>query len=216
MRPSCLNLTLLAAASLLAQAGYAQHAPVAPLAPAKVAVQPAASAEALGRPVPPRAAAEAGLAAMPAGNQARPVMPQPLYLANSCIIVGSSLNTINPQSIENIVVYKGEDIPVRWRTATANGVIDLTLKPGVKIRSVSLARLKRRQHLTGPVRFELDGRPLADTSLRIATAAIQELVMGAADNSGAGKVLNIKLVPWNSEPSKHQPGTILIRGVAGR
>jgi hypothetical protein len=136
-------------------------------------------------------------------------------LVNSEIIVGN-LSKIRPQDIASIEVYKGEGLALGWRAAAPGGIINLTLKPGVKLRSVPLARLKRRQHLTGPVRYELDGRPLTDSSLRIAAATIGALEVEEAVGDGAYKILNIKTAPRQPQPSHYPPGTIFIRGVASR
>lgn len=105
-------------------------------------------------------------------------------------------------------------MPVSWRTTPNNGVIDMLLKKSVRVPSRSLASLKRQLHLTGPVRFAIDGRSLPDESLRVATSAIARLEVRPAEASGQPAELNILLT--ESPPIIHPPGTIMIRGMAGR
>lgn len=218
MRQSCLRISLLLASSLLVQTAWAQRKAVEPLTPVQAVMKPVGVAKALGQLVPTKApqAASQLTSASPAPSQARVVIPQPLYLVNSQIIIGNDLAKINPRDITNLEVYKGEGAALGWRAAAPGSTINLTLKPGIKIRSVSLAQLQRRQHLAGPVRFEVDGRPLAGTSLRIAPAAIEALEVRPATAEAAYSILNIKLQPLKPQPSNGSPGTIRIRGVASR
>jgi len=142
----------------------------------------------------------------------RTIRPQPVFLINSCIIVGRSLAQINPQDIANINVYKGPDAPTKWRSLTAHGIIAITLKPHVKskLKTESLAAIGRGLELRGPVSYQREGLPLEDLALRVVTADIAGL---DTQQTASGTVLNIHLaVPL---PAVHPPGTILIRGASG-
>lgn len=215
MCQSCLRIPLLLASSLLVQNAWAQRVAVAPLAPIQAVAESIDVAKALGQAVPAKTPeATKSSAASVTTSQAQRATPMPLVLVDMKII--KSLATIAPNDIEAIEVFKAPNFPASWRAIAANGVINLRLKPGVKLRSVSLDKLKRRQHLTGPVRFELDGRPLEDTSLRIATHDIGKLEISPIANAQRYKILNIKLVEPSPKPSQDPPGTIRIRGMASR
>ncbi len=179
-------------------------APLAPVVPKVVAPNP------LGVEIPTKSPARP--TAPTADQPPRTVQPQPVFLINSNLIVGSDLGKINPQDIADIRVYKGSEAPAMWRSLTANGIIAITLKPNVKTvpKAKSLAKIGKELKLKGPVTYQLEGLPLEDRTLRVATADIARL---DTQQTATGTVVNIHLaVP---PPVVHPPGTILIRGVAG-
>jgi hypothetical protein len=147
---------------------------------------------------------------------ARPALPEPVYVLNAHIIIGGSgLNGINPHDIADLQVYKGADAPAQWRSLTEHGIIAITLKSGVKLKlkTKSLAAIRRQAKATGLVSFKLNGMSLEDNSLCIAKAAIAGLDV-LRDESGT--VINIRLAPYKPLPRHDPPGTIYIRGVASR
>jgi hypothetical protein len=87
------------------------------------------------------------------------------------------------------------------------------LKAGVKpkLKTKSLAAIRRQLKLPGLVSFKLNGMRLDDKSLRVAADAIANLDV-AHDNSET--VVNIRLVPPKPAPPL-PPGSIRIQGVAG-
>jgi hypothetical protein len=187
----------------------AQRAAVVPLAPAVVPVA-APQPVILGVMQRPSARPAAPVADQPS----RTVRPQPVYLINSRIIVGSGLRKINPQDIADLQVYKDSSarVPASWRSLAANGIIAITLKPHrkPKLKAQSLAAIGRGLKLRGPVSYQLEGQPLKDPRLRVATADIVRL---DAQPTASGTVVNIRLaVP---PPAVHPPGTIMIRGTTG-
>jgi hypothetical protein len=200
------KIVLLLAACGSVSSALAQRAAIAPLAP----VVPTVAAPPLGigiynsRPAQP---------ATPTAEQpSRTVQPQPVFLINSNLIVGSGLGKINPQDIADIIVYKDPKVPAKWRSLTANGIIAITLKLDVKAlpKSKSLVEISESMKLRGPVTYQLEGLPLEDLTLRIATADIAQL---DTQPTASGTVVNIRLaVP---PPVVHPPGTILIRGASG-
>jgi hypothetical protein len=199
-------LLLLAACSSVSSA-LAQRTAIAPLVPVMPKV---ATANPLGEIISTKSPARP--AAPTADQPSRPVQPQPVFLVDSHVIMGRGLAQINPQDIADIYVYKGSNVPGKWLSMTANGVIAITLKPHVKpkLKSKSLAALGRQLKLRGPVTYQLEGLPIDDQTLRVATADIAQL---DTQQTAAGTVVNIHLaVP---PPVTHPPGTILIRGVAG-
>jgi hypothetical protein len=188
----------------------AQRAAIAPLAP----VVPAVAAPPLG--LPPDAFLSTQFLAHPItlvlDQPPRIVLPQPVFLLNSRIIIGSGLGKLNPQDINNIDVYKGPSAPAKWRSLTANGIIAITLKPRTKpkLKTKSLAAIGRELKLRGDVTYQLDGLPIEDLTLRVATADIARL---DTQSTASGTVVNIHLaVP---PPVVHPPGTILLRGASG-
>jgi len=178
-------------------------APLAPVAPAVVVPPPLGIDLSGWRPTRPAA---------PVPDQpARAVRPQPVFLLNSRIIVGSGLAKVNPQDIADIYVYKDANVPAKWRSLAANGIIALTLKPHTKpkLKTKSLAAIGRGLKLRGAVSYQLAGLPIEDPTLRVATA---DMAGGSTWPTASGAVVNIRLVV--PPPVVHPPGTILIRGVS--
>lgn len=200
------KLVFLLAACGIGSPALAQRTVIAPLAP----VVPAVAAPPLGtdiyNPHPAQAAAPT------AEQPSRAVRPQPVFLINSNLIVGGGLVKINPQDIADIIVYKDPKVPAKWRSLTANGIIAITLKPDVKAlpKSKSLPEIGESMKLRGPITYQLEGLPIDDQALRVATADIAQL---DTQQTATGTVVNIHLaVP---PPVVHPPGTILIRGASG-
>jgi hypothetical protein len=170
-------------------ATLAQRPAVAPLAPVVPVI---AAPRQLGIEVPTKSPARP---AAPAFDQpSRTVRPQPVFLINSHVIVGSGLAKVNPQDIADITVYKGFEAPAKWRSLTENGILAITLKPHVKpaLKTESFAKIGKR------------------LTLRVATADIARL---DTQQTGISTVVNIHLVV--PPPVVHPPGTIMIRGASG-
>jgi hypothetical protein len=155
-------------------------------------------------------------------GQAQPATParpvyKPVYLLDSRVIIGENGLVAIAPDIESVVVYKGSDIPARWRGLAEHGIIVLTMKHRVKQETKTLASLSRWLKLTEPVRFELDSLPLEDVSLRIATAGIAGLDVTRATAARSGTVVNIRLVRTGPTPPADPAGPvrIFIRGTAG-
>ena len=150
-----------------------------------------------------------------AAYPARPVIPEPFFLLHSRIIIsGGILSDMNPKDIAKVDVYKGMNVPVALRGVADRGVMDITLKTKTKLTTKSLADISRWLELTGPVDFQLQGKPLLASELRIATEGIAGLDVTRAVT---GTVVNIRLTPLKpTPPGKYPPGTIFIRGLAGR
>ncbi|NML65954.1 hypothetical protein HHL22_12135 [Hymenobacter sp. RP-2-7] len=215
MRAPLIISLLLATACLLAgPLGWAQRPAVAPLMPATpVVVLPTPK---LGVEIQPKKpAAPASTAASP---QAQPGILWPLCIINGRYLTSMSvLNAINPQQITKLDIYKQGSGPMQWRSLTAAGLVSLALKtkPRIKLQARSLAAIKRGLKLRGPVRFELNGAPIQDESLQLVADAIAGFdITRAAPQTAAATVVNIRLVPYTSQPTVHPPGTIMIRGLA--
>jgi hypothetical protein len=201
------KLVFLLAACGIGSPALAQRTTIAPLVPVVPAVvlpsQPDVNVV-MKSPTQP--------AAPTADQPSRMVRPQPVFLINASIIVGNGLGQVNPQDIAYIMVYKGLEAPAKWRSLTTNGILAITLKPDVKAlpKSQSLVEIGKSMKLRGPITYQLEGLPLEDLTLRVATADIARLDTQQTD---AGTVVNIHLaVP---PPVVHPPGTILIRGASG-
>jgi hypothetical protein len=198
---------LLLAALVNAGSVLAQQGAIAPLRPISIPVTaPQLVSINLTSRAPTRPAAPTPV------QPVRIVRPQPVFLLNSRIIVGSGLAKVSPQDIASVYVHKGYDAPAKWRSLTPNGIIDITLKPGAKYRleTKSLAAIARKLKLRGAITYQLEGLALEDLTLHVATADIAGV---ETQQTASGTVVNIHLlVP---PPAVHPPGTILIRGVAG-
>ncbi|GAB3835816.1 hypothetical protein [Hymenobacter jeollabukensis] len=142
----------------------------------------------------------------------------PVFVVNERLIVGDDgLTALNPNDILRLEVHKGgPTTPAKWRSLGPHGILALTLKPGFPLNSIAskrLPQLRRALKLPRPVRFELDGLPLEDPTLRIATAAIAGLEVKRPATAVGETVVNIRLVHRPRRPAK--PG-IYIRGTARR
>ena len=140
--------------------------------------------------------------------------PEPIFILNTRLIIGGTvLADLNPNVLERLEVYKGgAETPARWRSLAPPGIISVTLKPTFRlgtIASQSLRQIQRKLRLSGAVGFELDGRPLEDHTLRIATAAIAGL--DVRREVGAAPVVDIRLVRPVPRPA---PPGIYLRGLS--
>jgi hypothetical protein len=208
------NLLVTTACCLAGKLAVAQRAAVESLAP--VVARPALPTSNLGVPVQTGSTDARRPPATPATStrSVQRVWPQPVYLLNSRIIVSSLDEIVSPQDIEKVDIYKEprQSTPMKWWSLTEHGIVDIKLKPGVKLKlkTKSLAAIRHQLKLSGLVSFKLNGMRLEDESLRIANDAI-------AGFDVSETVVNIRLAPPKpTPPHKYPPGTILIRGVAGR
>ena len=137
--------------------------------------------------------------------------PQPLYLLNSEVIIAP--NGIQPAEIKTVMVYKGQDAPAQWRELVTYGIIDITPKQKIKVKSSTLAAIGRKLGVSGPVRYTINAMPVADANLRIALDAIGEIkiTQTTAETPTATIAVSVRQ-PKPSPPAP--PGTIYIRGVA--
>jgi|GEM_PF-2907283 len=217
MRSFWLRKALLLGGCLAGHAGLAQRGPLLPLQPSRPLV---ALPVPVGVLVPLRKAAAAPAAPAPATRSARPYVPGPLVLVNSRLITGlGGLDGLNPDNIKKIDIYKGGDYPgtttpAQWRGLDENGIVDLTLKKKVRLKSQSLAQLGRHLQAKEPVSYTINGLPAASGTLRIVTAEIEEVKLV---RTLAGTTLNVQVYAVSNRPPKiYPPGTILIRGTASR
>ena len=97
----------------------------------------------------------------------RPVvpLPEPLYLVNSTIIVNGTFATIDPNAIESVEIYKGQDGPPNLQNLDFTGIVAVEYKK--KIKSQPLAKLAKKLGASGPLVFALNGHPLPPESARI-------------------------------------------------
>jgi len=211
-----LRKALLLGCCLAGHAGLAQRGPVSLLQPSQPTVALPVPAELLG-PLRKGGMAQAG--ATPATRPARPVVPGPLVILNARLITGlGGLDELSPDNIKKVAVYKGGNYPsatpAQWRGLDANGIIDLTLKKKVRLKSQSLTQLGRSLQAKGPVSYTINGLPAASGTLRIVTAEIEELQVV---RTLAGTTLHVRVYSVSNRPAKtYPPGTIMIRGTASR
>jgi len=208
----CLS-PLVLALSLAAQPSQAQSTDLIPLLPVRPRM-PAAPGEVVVCQPTPLALAQAPSTAPVGARQ-----PGPLVLLNSRLLVGlGGLSDLNPQDIEKIVLYKGQNsgavTPAQWRGLDANGIIAVTLKRKLRLKSQSLTQLGRYLQAKGPVSYTINGLPAASGTLRIANEAIEELKVL---RTITGSTLSVRVYSLGSQPAKtYPPGTIMIRGTASR
>ena len=141
--------------------------------------------------------------------------PQPLYILDSSLIIGD-LSDFKPTDIESVAVYKnqGPDVPSQWASLTVNGIVALTMKSKVKLKSWSFKQVGRRMRLTGPVSYSVNGLPVVGTDLRIATNAIGEIKITRATSTAANTQVDITITTARPSRVTNPPGTIMIRGTA--
>jgi hypothetical protein len=202
---------LLVASCLVGHLGRAQQVLTTSLAPViPVVVTPVLG---LGVETHAKQADELALAAATL-KQNRPVIPEPVYIINRRYLSNSNmLREIKTQHIAKIDIYKQGQGPVHWWSLMTLGIVNVTLKSKVRLKAKSLAAIKRELGLHGLIRFELNGAPIQDESLRIFTDAIASFdVTPAAPGTSEKTVVNIRLVPY--QPKVYPPGSIRIRGLA--
>lgn len=196
-----------------AQPSLAQQTDLTPMAPVQAVPQLPAT---LGQPIVGQPAASASL---PASTAAVAQQPMPLLLLESWMFIGvNDLSNIHPQNIEKIVLYKGGDsrttTPALWRGLDANGIIVLTLKKKMRLKSQTLAQLSHHLQTQGPVSYTLNGLPVASGALRVATASIEEVKLTRTE-TGTTVGVWLRSVPGPSQSTKtYPPGTIMVRGAA--
>jgi hypothetical protein len=133
------------------------------------------------------------------------------------IIIGStSLNSVNPNNIETVEIYRDAEGPVQLRPLTANGIINLTLKKGIKppIKSRTLAQIGKHLDLAGPMSYAVNTQPITDPNLRIANDAIAEIKITRTVAS-SNVLVDIRIDTGSYDPPA-PPGTVRIRGTASR
>lgn len=206
--PYCAGLAL--ASLLLARAARAQHAPVAPLAPVRtVAIVPKPAW--LTQEVPRTATTTIRLVCRSSAPS-----PPALFLLNSRILVGQqTLGHLNPRDIIDVQVYKSAAGLPGWPAFTSiSGIIDLKLKPGVRVPSIALSQLKHRLHLTGAVQFEQCGQLLPAGSLRIAKADANAVTVRVIEPGNTRVVLPVEAPPPTPLLPPGATPRVMVRGVA--
>jgi hypothetical protein len=138
--------------------------------------------------------------------------PQPLFLLNSEVIIAS--DGIQPAQIKTVMVYKGQDAPAQWRELVTYGIINITSKQKIKVKSSTLAAVGKKMGVSGPVRYTINTMPVANADLRIALDALGEIKITRAPESVVTTVAIGVRAPKPSTPRQDPPGTIYIRGLA--
>lgn len=139
---------------------------------------------------------------------------EPIYLLDNKLIISNEylVRAIDPQAIQAMEVYKTDDgAPAKWRGLAANGIISITLKQKVRLKSWTFSQLGRRLQLAQPVSYTLNGVPIANADWHIARVAIGTI---ALTRGATGTV--VELSTLHAPQKVYPPGTIMIRGAATR
>ena len=220
MRSHWIPSLLLTTCCLAGLPGLAQRAAVAPIAPKVATVLPTAPAY-QGVAIDPSATSRSASPSGPKTTSYRPAaQPDPLYILNSQVIIGNGLQEILPNDIEKLAIYKGgADTPSKWRSLTEYGIISITLKAKSKTRieAKTLAQIGKGLKLEGPVSYLINGMPVGEADLRIATAAIGEVKVMRATPTNSTTLVNIQIAHYTPLPPAPDPSgkpRIMIRGTA--
>ena len=124
-----------------------------------------------------------------------------------------------PNDIEKLAVYKGVNTPWKWRSLTDNGIIDITLKDKnkAKLETKTLAQIGKWLQLSGPVSYSINGMPVGESDLRIATVAIGEVKVTRGTPTALNTLVNIQIAHLTPPPPAPDPSgkpRIMIRGTA--
>ena len=148
----------------------------------------------------------------------------PLYILNSAII--SNLNLINPKDITGLNILKDDaELPANFKNLKRYGVVSVTLKAGVKIKTKSFKEIGRWLDVKGPVKYAVDGFFIDDETMLIATNSILglDVVLNKFNDAEAGATINVwTLTPPNRKGllqmkrPADKPGVIYIRGLASK
>lgn len=218
MRHLWISSLLLTTCCLAGRPILAQPAAVTPLAPKVATALPTAPVY-QGVAVEPAVGSHSATPSGPKTTHYRPFsQPDPLYILNSKVIIGNGLLDIMPNDIEKLDVYKGgADTPQKWRTLTHYGIISITLKEKAKVRfeAKTLAQISKGVQVSGPVSYSINGMPVGEVDLRIATAAIEEVKVTRP--TAATTLVNIQITHYTPPPPAPDPSgkpRIMIRGTA--
>ncbi|MBO2008827.1 hypothetical protein J4E00_07165 [Siccationidurans soli] len=129
-----------------------------------------------------------------------------MYVLNGQVIIDNSFLNIMPDDIGKLDVYKS-DAPRKWRSLTAHGIIDITLKDKSKARmkTRTLAEIGKWLHVSGPVSYSINGMPVGESDLRIATVAIGEMKVTRATAAAPTTSVNIQIA---HHIPRHPPRTL--------
>lgn len=209
---------LLTTCCLAGLPGWAQRAAVAPIAPKVTTVLPVATARqgisltAQPRPTAPGPSSAAAVA--------RPLdAPGPLVLLNSSIVIDFATPGLNPNDIDKLMIYKGNNVPPQWRPLAAYGIIDITMKKRAKLKPTSrtLAQIGRSLGLSGTISYAINGLSTLETKLRIANDAIGRIDIKRATASSPDVLVDIRIINRIPPPPAPDPSgkpRIMIRGTA--
>lgn len=169
----------------------------------------------------PTAASRPASPSGPGTTSYRPAaQPDPLYILNSQVIIDNSFLNIMANDIEKLYVYKGgPDTPLKWRSLANYGIINITLKDKSQTRpeTKTLAQIGKWLQLSGPVSYSINGMPVGEADLRIATAAIGEVKVTWATSTTPNTLVDIRIAHHTPPPPAPDPSgkpRIMIRGTA--
>ena len=211
-----LLLTACCLSTLPALAQRAAIAPIAPVAPRVHQVAPAIQ----GVDVESFPATRPAAPPQSAPYQWPVPGPDPLYILNSGIVIDNGLLNILPNDIQKLEVYKGgPDTPRKWRSLATYGIIAITLKAKSKARmkTRTLAEIGQELRLAGPVSYAINGMPVGEADLRIATVAIGEIQVTRPTATAPTTLVNIQIAHRTPKPPAPDPSgrpRIMIRGTA--
>jgi hypothetical protein len=136
---------------------------------------------------------------------------------DSEVIIAPDLAGFQPTEIKKMMVYKGHDAPTQWRDLATFGIIDITLKHKIKVKSRTLMAISKDLGLLAPVRYTINAMPVANANLRIALDAIGEIKITRPTAESAVTTVAISVRPPKPGPPRQDPpGTIYIRGLAAQ
>lgn len=192
----------------------AQRTAVLPLLPVNPTLQssPAAIAPTVQWSLP---------AALPVPPEAS--KPESLLLLNTSMIINSEVlssicgRTSRCKNIKRGKVYQPTTVPRQWRSLAANDIVDVIVKKKAVagVSSKTLAEIGEELKLSGAVSYAIDAMPVADASLRIATAAIGEIQVTPATAATPAALVTICIAhPAPAAPRNVPPGPLRVRGAA--
>lgn len=220
MRCHWINNLLLVCCCLAARPSLAQRTAISPIAPIAPIAQPVAP-PLRGGDIGPLPAGQHVLPGQPATTYQRPApQPDPLYILNGTVVIDNSFLNIQPNDIAKLEVYKGgPDTPWKWRSLTTNGIINITLKdkPKARMKTRTLTEIGEWLHVAGPVSYSINGMPVGEADLRIATVAIGEVKVTRATAAMPTTSVNVQIAhhtpPLPASDPSGKP-RIMIRGTA--
>jgi hypothetical protein len=142
-----------------------------------------------------------------------------LYILNSTIVIDPRFRNIMPNDIEKLTVYKDSGVPWQWRSLTAHGILDITLKDKSKarVKTKTLAEIGKWMEISGPVSYSINGMPVRESDLRIATESIGEVKVTRPTPTAPTTLVDVQIVRYTPTPPAPDPSgkpRIMIRGTA--
>ena len=129
-------------------------------------------------------------------NSAQKTVPKPIVIVQNVVMGNLTLNSLDPNKIENVQVYKTPSSETaKFDDLIKNGLINITLKEKMAIESLTVSEAKKRFKLPDTALFFLNDIQVHDENILIAEDLLKTSNIIQPDkksNNFSAPVLKIK------------------------